>query len=147
MDCYTCKSNSGERPISPGPTIYAGERWRIEHAYPCGMKGWLVIVLNRHAEALHELTAEEFSELSQLTETTVRALRGHLQCEKEYMVCFAEAEHFNHIHVHVIAKPRGLPQELRGTAIFKMLHVTENEVIPPDQVAELCLQLQPYFRP
>jgi diadenosine tetraphosphate (Ap4A) HIT family hydrolase len=123
-----------------------GEHWRVEHAYPCGIEGWLVIVLNRHAEALHELTAEEFLELTPLMERAIIALRSHLHCEKEYVACFAEAEHFNHIHVHVIAKPIGLPQELRGTAIFNMLKVTEDEAVPPDRIAALCVQLQPYFR-
>jgi len=28
--------------------------------------GWLVIVLKRHAESLHELTTEEFAELAQI---------------------------------------------------------------------------------
>lgn len=146
MECYSCKSNSGEQPISPGPTIYTGEYWLVEHAYPCGIKGWLVIALKRHAEALHELRAEEFSEFSLLIERASRALSKHLGCEKEYVVCFAEAEHFNHIHFHVIAKPMDLPQELRGTAIFKMLKVPEHEVVAPDEIKELCLQLQDYFR-
>ena len=57
MECWTCKSNLGEKRISPGPTIYEGKYWLVEHAYPIKMIGWLVIVLKRHAEALHELTA------------------------------------------------------------------------------------------
>src|SRR5438477_13205439 len=112
MECYTCKSISGERRISPGPTIYTGEHWLVEHAYPCGIKGWLVIVLRRHVEALHELSSAEFSELSELVEKTVRVVREHFACDKEYVACFAEAEGFNHVHVHVIAKPHNLPQEL-----------------------------------
>ena len=106
-----------------------------------------MIVLNRHVEALHDLTAEEYLELAHITERAVRALRTHLDTEKEYVACFAEAEHFNHIHLHVIAKPKGQPQDLKGTAIFQMLKVTDNEVIPPDQIKELCLRLQPYFKP
>jgi hypothetical protein len=51
MECLTCKSNSGEQRISPGPTIYEGEYWFVEHAYPVKRLGWLVIVLKRHEEA------------------------------------------------------------------------------------------------
>ncbi len=61
--CYTCLSNSGEQRISPGPTIYEGQYWLVEHAYPARRQEWIVITLKRHAEALHELTADEFSEL------------------------------------------------------------------------------------
>ena len=66
MECWTCKSNTGEKRISPGPTIFEGEYWLVEHAYPVKTIGWLVIVLKRHAEALHELTPEEFAELAQI---------------------------------------------------------------------------------
>ncbi len=34
MTCLTCLSNSGAKRISPGPTIYAGAYWYVEHAYP-----------------------------------------------------------------------------------------------------------------
>jgi len=146
MECYSCRSISGEQRISPGPTIYAGEYWLVEHAYPCGMKGWLVIVLKRHVEALHELSHEEFVELSQLLEKAVRALNRYLGCGKEYVACFAEAAHFNHIHFHVIAKPENLAPELAGTAIFRMLKVAQNEVIAPHEIKRLCAQLQAYFR-
>ncbi len=145
MECYSCKSNNGEERISPGPTIYAGEHWLVEHAYPCALRGWLVIVLKRHAEALHELDAAEFSELSYLLEKCVRVLREQMRCEKEYAACFAEAEHFNHIHFHVISRPASLPQEVKGTAIFKLLKPTEHEPIAPGDIRELCEQLQPYF--
>jgi diadenosine tetraphosphate (Ap4A) HIT family hydrolase len=59
MECLTCESNTGEKRISPGPTIYEGNYWLVEHAYPVKTIGWLVIVLKRHAEALHELTPED----------------------------------------------------------------------------------------
>lgn len=61
-DCHTCRSLSGERRISPGPTIYEGRNWLIEHAYPTGLKGWLVIVLKRHADALPREEIKTFCE-------------------------------------------------------------------------------------
>jgi diadenosine tetraphosphate (Ap4A) HIT family hydrolase len=94
---------------------------------------------------LHELSAEEFSELSELIEKTVRAVRRHFECEKEYVACFAEAEGFNHVHVHVIAKPQNLSQELKGTAIFSMLKASEHIPVAPGEIKELCEQLQDYF--
>jgi diadenosine tetraphosphate (Ap4A) HIT family hydrolase len=142
MDCYTCRSLSGERRISPGPTIVEGRYWLIEHAYPTRLRGWLVIVLKRHVEALHELSREEFAELSELQALTVRLLHEELGCAKEYMVCFAEAEHFQHIHFHVVAKPRDLPDELKGTKIFTMINITEAEALPREEIRAFCEKLR-----
>jgi diadenosine tetraphosphate (Ap4A) HIT family hydrolase len=138
VECYSCRSLSGEKRISPGPIIYTGNHWVVEHAYPCAMLGWLVIVLKRHAEALHELSSAEFSELVQITEQLVQALRRSLHCEKEYVVCFSEAAHFNHIHFHVVGKMADLPGDLKGTAIFRMLQVSEQDAVPPEMVARFC---------
>ena len=91
MDCYSCLSISGERRISPGPPIFEGRFWLIEHAYPCAMKGWLVIVLKRHAEALHELSEEESHELAELQLRTAKILHSEIGSEKEYIACFGEA--------------------------------------------------------
>lgn len=145
MDCYTCLSISGERRISPGPTIFEGEHWLIEHAYPCGMVGWLVLVLKRHAEALHELSREEFSELAELQHKTTKLLHDELNSAKEYVVCFAEAAHFNHIHFHIISRPSDLPSELRGPGIFSMLKVTEDEAVSRDEVRAFCERLRDVF--
>jgi diadenosine tetraphosphate (Ap4A) HIT family hydrolase len=142
MDCYICRSLSGERRISPGPTIYEGRYWLIEHAYPARLKGWLVIVLKRHAEALHELTREEFVELGELQALAVRLLHEALDSAKEYAVCFAEKEHFQHIHVHVVARSRDLPDELKGAKIFTMINVTEADALPREEIKIFCEMLK-----
>ncbi len=127
MECWTCLSNSGERRISPGPTIFEGE-WRfVEHAFPVKRVGWLVIVLKRHAEAVHELTVAEFTELGWLLGIGSKLLVEELGCEKEYVSCYAEAEHFRHIHFHLFGKPADLPVELRGTGSFGIIKPTEAE--------------------
>ena len=141
MDCYTCRSLSSERRISPGPTIYEGRYWLIEHAYPTRLKGWLVIVLKRHAEALHEMTREEFGELGELQALAVRLLHEALDSAKEYSVCFAEKEGFQHIHFHTVAIPRDLPDELKGTKIFTMINVTESEALPQEEIKIFCEML------
>ncbi|MEO6458764.1 MAG: hypothetical protein ABIO92_10925 [Chloroflexia bacterium] len=142
MECYSCKSNSGERRISPGPTIYEGEYWYVEHAYPVRMKGWLVLVLKRHAEALHELSAEEFVELGVLQGAVTKLLHAEIGTQKEYTMCFAEADHFNHVHLHVVAKAHDLPHELRGPRIFAMLKTDEGDPLPPEEIAEFCNHLK-----
>lgn len=49
-----------------------------------------MLVLKRHAAALHELTSDEFAELGELLERTVRVLHTVTGSAKEYASCFAE---------------------------------------------------------
>jgi diadenosine tetraphosphate (Ap4A) HIT family hydrolase len=138
MECWTCRSNTGEKRISPGPTIFEGKFWLVEHAYPVKVIGWIVIVLKRHAEALHELTAEEFAELAQIQAKLIPLLHEELHSEKEYVSCYAEMEHFRHIHFHVFAKPSNLPKELKGGGSFALLKVTPEEAVPPNEIISFC---------
>ena len=138
MECWTCKSNSGEKRISPGPTIYEGQYWFVEHAYPVKTIGWLVIVLKRHVEALHELGAEEFAELGHIQAQLTKVLFEELHCEKEYISCYAEMEHFRHIHFHVFARPSGWPDGLKGGHSFALLRVTLEEAVAPGKIIEFC---------
>jgi diadenosine tetraphosphate (Ap4A) HIT family hydrolase len=142
MDCYTCRSISGEHRISPGPTIYDGCYWMLEHAYPTRLKGWLVIVLKRHAEALHELTRDEFIELGELQALAVKLLHETLDSAKEYSACFAEKDGFQHIHFHIVARSRDLPDQLKGTKIFAMINTTEAEALPREEIKTFCETLK-----
>jgi diadenosine tetraphosphate (Ap4A) HIT family hydrolase len=145
MECWTCTSNTGEKRISPGPTIFEGKYWLVEHAYPVKMIGWTVIALKRHAEALHELAVEEFLELAEIQSRLTRLLHESLNCEKEYVVCYAEMEHFHHIHFHVFAKPANLPDELKGGRSFGLLKVTPEEAVPPNEIIAFCELLRDKF--
>ena len=145
MECWTCQSNTGEKRISPGPTIFEGKYWLVEHAYPVKTIGWLVIVLKRHAEALHELAAEEFTELAQVQAKLAHFLYEELHCEKEYISCYAETEHFYHIHFHVFAKPFNLSDELKGGRSFALLKVSAEEAVPPDEIIAFCELLRDRF--
>jgi diadenosine tetraphosphate (Ap4A) HIT family hydrolase len=145
MECWTCKSNTGEKRISPGPTILEGKYWLVERAYPVKTIGWLVIVLKRHAEALHESTAEEFAELAHIQAKLIPLLHKALRCEKEYVSCYAEMEHFRHIHFHVFAKPSDFPEELKGGKSFALLRVIPEEAVPPDEIISFCELLKDKF--
>ena len=145
MECWTCKSNTGENRISPGPTIFEGKHWLVEHAYPVKVIGWLVIVLKRHVEALHELTTAEFAELAQFQARLTHFLYEELHCEKEYISCYAEAEHFYHIHFHVFAKPFNFADELKGSRSFALLKVSAEEAVPPDEIIAFCELLRDRF--
>jgi diadenosine tetraphosphate (Ap4A) HIT family hydrolase len=145
MECLTCKSISGEQPISPAPRIFEGQYWLVDHAYPCKLTGWLVLVLKQHAEALHKLSSEEFTEMGDLLGRAVKALKNVVGSEKEYVMCFAEAEGFQHIHVHIVPKASDLPEELRGPGVFAMLKVSPEDAVPPDELRAFCDTLRNAF--
>ena len=135
--CLVCAANSGARRISPGRTIHFGRWWQVEHAYPTSLLGWLVIVLRRHAEALHDLTPEEASELGELQRVAALALRSEFGTLKEYSVCFGELEGFSHIHVHLVPRAPDLDTQFRGTRAFGFLKPRDN-ALPPELVAARC---------
>jgi phosphohistidine phosphatase len=118
----------------------------LEHAYPTKLKGWLVVVLKRHAEALHALRPEEFAELALIQARATKLLYEVLDCEKEYTMCLAEAEHFHHVHVHIVPRARDLPAELIGTKIFALLgDKVADEALSPDEVKAFCEALRDQF--
>ncbi|MFZ6028456.1 MAG: HIT family protein [Chloroflexota bacterium] len=143
--CHSCRSLTGEKRISPGPVIYEGRFWLVEHAYPTALKGWLVLVLKRHAEALHELTADEFVELGQLQQRVAKLLRAETGCQKEYSVCYAEMAGFYHIHFHIIPRAADLPDELKGGKIFAMLKAADGNIVPAEEIRQLCRRLGERF--
>lgn len=145
VECWTCKSNTGEKRISPGPAIFEGKYWLVEHAYPVKTIGWLVVVLKRHTEALHELTTDEFVELAQIQDRLIHLLHKELHSEKEYVSCYAEMEHFRHIHFHVFAKPADLPDDLKGGRSFALLKVKPEEAVATDEIISFCERLKDKF--
>lgn len=141
-ECRICSSNVGTSRISPGLPIFLGRWWRVEHAYPSALPGWLVIVLERHAEALHELTELEAEELGRLQLAVAKVLRAELDCAKEYALSLGEGPGFSHLHFHMVPRARSLQREARGVGIFQYLNAPASEVVMPESVAELCRQLR-----
>jgi len=141
-ECLSCLGLAGNPRISPGPPIYVGTYWQVEHAYPSKLVGWLVIVLRRHAIALHELSSEEFAEFGSVLEMTIRAVHGALGPAKEYAACYAEARGFEHIHFHVVPRAQDMPEELMGAGSFDLLRVSRSEAADPAAVHAFCTLLQ-----
>lgn len=137
MNCLSCPSVSGEKRISPGPVIFEGKYWIVDHAYPTHFVGWLVIVLKRHCEAMHELTPTEFAELAELQQKIIRLFHEVLHTDKEYVALFAEAPGFEHLHCHVIPRTREYPAEYRGAKAFALLKVEEEDPAIRQQVIEM----------
>ena len=140
-ECYSCQALRCERRISPGQPIYDGQLWRVDHAWPTALVGWVALVLRRHATALHELTGDEFAEMGALLARTVQALHAETGCAKEYLACFAEADHFNHVHIHLVPRASDLAHELQGPRVFALLKPGEGETAPEAEVQAFCARM------
>jgi diadenosine tetraphosphate (Ap4A) HIT family hydrolase len=119
-DCFSCISNA-RLDLPPRERVYAGPRWRVAHAFGTSLPGWLVVLPRRHLIALDELTAEEAADLGPLLSAVTGALREVVGCTETYVALFAEAEGFQHLHIHVVPRQPGLDAELRGPRIFGLL--------------------------
>ncbi len=142
MLCCTCLSLKGKKPLFPESKIYESRYWVVEHAYPVKIKGWLVVILKRHAVGLHELTLKEFSELAVIIGKLTKLIYQELGCQKEYISCFAEKTNFEHIHFHVIGRPDNLKKSEKGPRIFHFLKVTEAETIPKEEIIRFCHKIK-----
>jgi hypothetical protein len=85
----TCRALAGEIVLTNGPRLELDDHWRVEHAHPVAVAvavavaGWLVLVLRRHARALHELTEEEATTLGRCPAVLPEALHHATGSEVE----------------------------------------------------------------
>lgn len=78
--------------------------------------GWVVVAPVRHVEQWDALDAREQAELGPLVARVSAALRAETPTAKVYISVFAEV--LAHFHVHVVARPPGLPEEMLGPRLL-----------------------------
>ena len=140
--CYTCDSTEQIERTGPSNSIWSTNGWRVAHSFNSALLGWLVVVPRRHIESVHELTESEAGELGELLRLTSSALVQVLDCLKTYVVMFAEAPGFNHVHFHVIPRSPDLDVDLRGSKIFDYLKRPESEWVSLADRDQLALRLR-----
>ena len=118
-DCYACQQAGPDAPFREQFVRHGG--WRVAHDFNSSLAGWLVLVPLRHVHALDELTTEEATALGDLLRKATVALRSVTGCEKTYVMLFAEAEGFAHLHVHVVPRMPDQPADRRGPDVFGYL--------------------------
>ena len=143
-DCIVCGFNDriGHRP--PREQIDVSGRWRVAHA---SLPGWLVVAPTCHVTALHELAEADASHLGRVLHRASRALREIVGCDKTYVVFFAEAEGFAHLHVHVIPRMAWFAPEQRGPGVFSLFGVAASEEVPAEERDRLALIIRDAMRP
>jgi diadenosine tetraphosphate (Ap4A) HIT family hydrolase len=147
ISCITCEllqeRNAGTRPL--WDDIFRTQFWDVVHSYNTALSGWLVLVARRHIEAIAELTAEEASELGLLITLVSQALAEVTQCQKTYVIQFAEAAGHPHVHVHIVPRMADLPADRRGPHIFSYLGVPEAERVPEEAMNAIATQLRAFL--
>ena len=121
--CYSCHHNA-QAELSRHERIYDDGLWRVSHSFNSTWLGWLVLVLRRHARSVGELTADEGAVFGWLIPALSRALEAELEVPKAYVLFLAEQEGFDHLHVHVIARP---PEYARGIRVFQLIQQPSDE--------------------
>ncbi|MBN1665695.1 MAG: hypothetical protein JW862_01350 [Anaerolineales bacterium] len=143
--CYSCQALQGLRSLTNTPRLYTGRFWVVEHAFPTAIRGWLVLVLKRHCRALHQLTNGEFEEFKHILSCAVQALHVELDSEKEYVMQFAEAPAFEHVHFHVVPRLPEWPADWRGPNVFRALGGDLTNPLNSADLASLVQALQLAF--
>ena len=132
--CLTCAAGDGRVQLSLVPSLAVTTHWRVEQGHPTTVRGWLVVVLHRHAPALHDLTGDEWAELATVLAACCDALREVVAAEKEYVMQFAEAEGHQHVHLHVVPRLPEWPHELSGPRVMDALHPKDAEPLTLEEV-------------
>jgi diadenosine tetraphosphate (Ap4A) HIT family hydrolase len=140
--CYTCAATEKMDELGPSSAIWVTDGWRVAHSFNSALLGWLVVVPRRHIESIHELSDDESVELGRLLRRASKALVDVVGCQKTYVMMFAEAPGFNHVHFHVVPRAHALDAEHRGSSIFEYLKHPESEWIPLAEQDELALALR-----
>ena len=144
-DCLTCQALQEKIRLTDAPTVIETGLWKVEHAYPTSIKGWLVIVLKRHCEAVHELTGPELAEFGKLLGVCSQALQAVLGARKEYVMQFAEQAGFHHVHFHLVPRTPDMPPSLIGPQVFSALGDKAKHPLPQEEVFPLAVELRQWL--
>ncbi|MFE1290254.1 HIT family protein [Streptomyces sp. NPDC058751] len=143
--CHPCAKEAEFHSLPPHERIAADDRWRVVHAFDSALPGWLVLLPRRHVTALHDLTDAEAAGLGTWQVRLSRALQAVTGCAKTYVVQFAEAEGFAHVHFHIVPRMADLPMELRGPNVFHFLRRPDEEHMAPERMEALSLALRDHL--
>jgi diadenosine tetraphosphate (Ap4A) HIT family hydrolase len=139
MSCYTCEQEARFPDLPPRERIAADPLWRVAHAFGVGLPGWLVLVPRRHVVSVADLTDEEAASLGAWQVRLSRALVAVTGCAKTYVVQFAEAPGYQHVHFHIVPRPPDLAEELRGPRVFGLMG--GGQQVGPERMDELAKAL------
>jgi diadenosine tetraphosphate (Ap4A) HIT family hydrolase len=136
--CYVCRQTA-QPVVPPRESVWSEPGWRVAHAFNSSLPGWLVVVPTRHVDSLADLTVDESGAMGRLLRNASLALRSVTNCPKTYVMLFAEAEGFAHLHLHVVPRMEDQPGDRRGPAVFAYL---EEEALNDQERDAVALRLR-----
>ena len=146
QDCYSCRMDASYDDLPPRERIAADRHWRAAHAMDTALPGWLVLLPRRHVTTVAGLSDEEAAGLGLWQVRLSRALAAVTGCAKTYVVQFAEAEGFGHVHFHLVPRSADLPEPLRGPGVFALLNSPPEQRVPAARMDELAVELRAALR-
>lgn len=132
--CFSCEQTARRADLPLRERIYDDGLWRVAHAFNSALSGWLVLLPQRHVTSIAELTADEAALLGPLLHQVSQALQDVVSCPKTYVMQFAEAEGFSHVHFHVVPRMAGWPREHKGPRVFHFLDQDETAWVPTHEM-------------
>lgn len=127
--CFACGQQASPS-LPPREDVVHTAHWRVAHAFNSTLPGWLVLVPTRHLESFTELSPEAADELGGLVRRLSIALEAVTGCVKTYLMQFSEAEGYAHLHLHLVPRLPGHPEEARGPRVFAYLTDDEAQWLP-----------------
>jgi len=122
--------------------VVTTDRWRVAHAFDTSLPGWLVALPRRHVESVARLDGQEAAELGPLLADLSRGLATVTGCVKTYVMLFAEAPGFTHLHVHVVPRMADVPPDELGPRVFVRLGVAEGQRVPAPERDRLAVAIR-----
>ncbi|MEV1024200.1 HIT family protein [Streptomyces sp. NPDC050264] len=141
-DCYACAAEARFDTLPPRERIAFDAHWRAAHAFGTALPGWLVLLPRRHVTAVHDLTDAEAATFGTWQVRLSRAPREVTGCVRTYVVQFAEAEGFAHVHFHIVPRAGGLAPAHRGPGVFELLRRPEPEQVTAARADHLAHALR-----
>ena len=139
--CYTCETTSSLDSQPLRERIAVDEHWRVAHVFDTSLPGWLVLVPRRHVTTIAALSAAEAATLGRWQVRLSQALQQVTGCVKTYVVQFAEAPGFAHVHFHIVPRGYDISAEQLGPRIFSLLGVPEPLRVPVEEMDSIALAL------
>jgi len=140
--CFACSQSAQLPSLPPREAVIVEGGWRVAHAFNSALEGWLVVLPLRHVTSMDELTPQEAEALGSLLRRTSRALTTVLGSTKAYVMFFAEAEGFAHLHVHVVPRMPWFTHDQLGPRVFTFLGGPESDWVPEQDMDDLALRLR-----
>jgi diadenosine tetraphosphate (Ap4A) HIT family hydrolase len=114
-DCFICRKHRRETTFSHLEKITENDAAFLYHAplekqpEPSIYLGHLIVETRRHTTGWDQLTDTEAAAVGQMISWAARALKSVVQAEHVYV--FGIGHNIPHLHVHVIPRYPGAPQE------------------------------------